>query len=133
MRIVRSCSFPSSLQFICCAKLRELIPDEKNVLREIHLPSGLRVFLENNLGWLLESRCTESNIQVIPFTRKVRLGYCSDDYSATRLQISEMELADRILRRIFDEENARRVPRTSNFLVSRMLPHNPTVVQNLHN
>ncbi|GFY52805.1 SPRY domain-containing SOCS box protein 3 [Trichonephila inaurata madagascariensis] len=37
MRIVRSCSFPSSLQFICCTKLRELIPDEKNVLREIFL------------------------------------------------------------------------------------------------
>ncbi|KAG8176982.1 hypothetical protein JTE90_024801 [Oedothorax gibbosus] len=59
MRIVRSCSFPSSLQFLCCAKLRELIPDEKSVLSTVKMPPGLKVFLENNLGWLLDSRFTE--------------------------------------------------------------------------
>ncbi|GFW39252.1 SPRY domain-containing SOCS box protein 3 [Trichonephila clavipes] len=127
MRIIRSCSFPSSLQFLCCTKLRELIPDEKNVLRVVDLPPGLRVFLENNLGWLLESRYTESNIQVIPFTRKVRLGYCPDDYSVASLQIPEIQLADRIFRHAFNEENARRAPHTSNFFGSRMFSHNPTV------
>lgn len=53
MRIVRSCSFPSSLQFLCCTALRELIHPEKNVLDSINIPAGLKQFLANNLGWLL--------------------------------------------------------------------------------
>lgn len=56
MRIVRSCSFPSSLQFMCCVKLRELIPDEKNVLDEINIPLNLKKFLKNRLSWLLDKR-----------------------------------------------------------------------------
>ncbi|GIX89893.1 SPRY domain-containing SOCS box protein 3 [Caerostris extrusa] len=60
MRILRTCSFSSSLQFLCCSKLRELIPDDKDVLKEISLPPGLKVFLENNLSWLLDSRFSEN-------------------------------------------------------------------------
>lgn len=59
MRIVRSCSFPSSLQFLCCAKLRQIIPDEKSVLKSLDVPPGLRQFLDNNLGWLLDPRFNE--------------------------------------------------------------------------
>lgn len=64
MRIVRSCSFPSSLQFLCCAKLRELIPEEKNVLDVVKVPPGLRNFLRDKLGWLLEKRQLEQNSQI---------------------------------------------------------------------
>ncbi|GFY68458.1 SPRY domain-containing SOCS box protein 3 [Trichonephila inaurata madagascariensis] len=124
MRIVRSCSFPSSLQFICCTKLRELIPDEKNVLRQIHLPPGLRIFLENNLGWLLESRCTESDIQVIPYRSKVSLEICPDDYSITRLHIPELD--GLLIRNVYDDKVCR-APYTSNCLASRMFSQNPTV------
>ncbi|XP_035229315.1 SPRY domain-containing SOCS box protein 3-like [Stegodyphus dumicola] len=56
MRIIRSCSFPSSLQFLCCSRLREMIPEEKSVLDAIKVPPGLRLFLQNNLSWLLDKR-----------------------------------------------------------------------------
>ncbi|GIY43069.1 baculoviral IAP repeat-containing protein 7-A [Caerostris darwini] len=56
MRILSLCSFPSSLQFLCCNKVRELIPDDKDVLREISLLAGLKTFLENHLDWFLKSR-----------------------------------------------------------------------------
>ncbi|GFY70442.1 SPRY domain-containing SOCS box protein 3 [Trichonephila inaurata madagascariensis] len=121
MRIVRSCSFPSSLQFICCTKLRELIPDEKNVLREIHLPPGLRDFLENHLGWLLESRATESNIQVIPSRRNACWEYYPRCYSVKRVQIAELGRIE--LGRIV---NVVRTPFISNSSVVRMFSHNPT-------
>ncbi|CAL1279952.1 unnamed protein product [Larinioides sclopetarius] len=71
MRILRSCSFPSSLQYLCCNKLREIIPDEKDVLKEITLPPGLHAFLENNLGWLLSSRYTETVVhQCMPSPKR---------------------------------------------------------------
>lgn len=53
MRIIRSCSFPSSLQFLCCQRLRSMIPKEKKVLDVVPLPPGLKSFLANNLSWLL--------------------------------------------------------------------------------
>ncbi|GFQ64795.1 SPRY domain-containing SOCS box protein 3 [Trichonephila clavata] len=127
MRIVRSCSFPSSLQFLCCTKLRELIPDEKSVLKEIDLPPGLRVFLENNLDWLLESRYTENNTPEMPFTRIVRLGYCPDERteaSCASLQIPDIGLTNRILMDALHEQ-IREAPHQSNF--SRMFSRYPTV------
>lgn len=54
MRIVRACCFPSSLQFLCAARLREIVPSDKNVLDVIGTPPGLKLFLQNNLGWLLD-------------------------------------------------------------------------------
>lgn len=94
MRIIRSCSFPSSLQFLCCTKLRELIPDEKDVLREIDLPPGLRVFLENNLGWLFESRYTETVVpQCMPSPRRMgHWGFGLDSVSEILLPVPEDEI-----------------------------------------
>ncbi|XP_042903667.1 SPRY domain-containing SOCS box protein 3 isoform X3 [Parasteatoda tepidariorum] len=59
MRLLKSCSFPSCLQFLCCVRLRDLIPDEKCVLNELDIPPGLKLFLEKNLSWLLSPRCVE--------------------------------------------------------------------------
>lgn len=53
MKIVRSCSFPTSLQFMCCQVLRNAVPAERDVSEAVYLPPGLRLFLVNNLDWLL--------------------------------------------------------------------------------
>ena len=53
MRLIKSCSFRTSLQFMCCQVLRKIIPSEQSVLEVIDLPPGMRAFLTNNLSWLL--------------------------------------------------------------------------------
>lgn len=63
MRIIRSCSFPSSLQYLCCAKLREVIPDDKDVLDVVSVPPGLKIFLQDRLGWLLNKRHLEQSFK----------------------------------------------------------------------
>ena len=54
MKVVSSRSFPSSLQFLCCRQLRKLVPPHLSVLDVLKMPPGLRLFLANNLGWLLQ-------------------------------------------------------------------------------
>ena len=53
MKVIKACSFQTSLQFLCCQALRKLIPSDQNVVDAIDLPPGLRAFLDNNLSWLL--------------------------------------------------------------------------------
>lgn len=53
MRIVRSKSFPSSLQFLCCVKLRQLVPSHLHVLESLEFPPGLSAFLKKQLDWVL--------------------------------------------------------------------------------
>ncbi|CAG5117048.1 unnamed protein product [Candidula unifasciata] len=47
-------SFPSSLQFLCCQILRQVIPTHLSVLDALPMPPGLRIFLANNISWLLD-------------------------------------------------------------------------------
>ncbi|KAJ8317952.1 hypothetical protein KUTeg_003043 [Tegillarca granosa] len=54
MKVIRSCSFPTSLQFLCCQTLRKVIPLHLDVLKVVNLPPGLNDFLENNIRWLLQ-------------------------------------------------------------------------------
>ncbi|RUS72422.1 hypothetical protein EGW08_019815 [Elysia chlorotica] len=54
MKVISSCSFASSLQFLCCRQLRKLVPPHLSVLDVLQMPPGLRLFLSNNLGWLLQ-------------------------------------------------------------------------------
>ncbi|KAL3876268.1 hypothetical protein ACJMK2_034135 [Sinanodonta woodiana] len=53
MKVIRSRSFKTSLQFMCCQMLRKVIPKHLDVLAAVQLPPGLREFLENNISWLL--------------------------------------------------------------------------------
>lgn len=53
MKVISSRSFPSSLQFLCCQKLRKFIPSHLSVLDTLSMPPGLRAFLANNMSWLL--------------------------------------------------------------------------------
>lgn len=54
MKVIRSRSFNSSLQYLCCLVLRKAIPPETGVLDALKLPPGLAAFLANNLSWLLD-------------------------------------------------------------------------------
>lgn len=53
MKVIRSCSAPTSLLYLCCARLRQLVPDSIDVLDVLPLPPGLRQLLHNKLGWVL--------------------------------------------------------------------------------
>lgn len=60
MKVIRCRSFKTSLQFMCCQVLRKLVPHHKDVLEALILPPGLRTFLFNNVGWLLQPSPLES-------------------------------------------------------------------------
>lgn len=53
MKVIRSCSAPTSLLYLCCARLRRLVPDCIDTLDVLPLPPGLRQLLHNKLGWVL--------------------------------------------------------------------------------
>ncbi|KAJ8245807.1 hypothetical protein GJAV_G00260520 [Gymnothorax javanicus] len=53
MKVIRSCFAPTSLQYLCCARLRRLFPNSADTLSVLPLPPGLRHLLQNKLGWVL--------------------------------------------------------------------------------
>lgn len=57
MKVIRSCSAPTSLLYLCCARLRQLVPDCIDILDVLPLPPGLRHLLHNKLGWVLSLNC----------------------------------------------------------------------------
>ncbi|XP_007906376.1 SPRY domain-containing SOCS box protein 3 isoform X1 [Callorhinchus milii] len=60
MKVIRSCFSQTSLQYLCCLRLRELMPDHTDTLEVLPLPPGLKRMLRNRLGWVL-SMNHESN------------------------------------------------------------------------
>ena len=54
MKVIKCRSFKTSLQFMCCQILRQVIPRHLDVLKVIDMPPGLREFLDNNIYWLLQ-------------------------------------------------------------------------------
>lgn len=61
MKVIKCRSFKTSLQFMCCQILRQVIPGHLDVLKVIDLPPGLREFLINNIYWLLQPCPLESS------------------------------------------------------------------------
>nr|XP_043906214.1 SPRY domain-containing SOCS box protein 3a isoform X1 [Solea senegalensis]XP_043906215.1 SPRY domain-containing SOCS box protein 3a isoform X1 [Solea senegalensis] len=57
MKVIRSCSAPTSLLYLCCARLRQLLPDCIDTLDVLPLPPGLRHLLHHKLGWVLSLNC----------------------------------------------------------------------------
>ncbi|XP_063077943.1 SPRY domain-containing SOCS box protein 3 isoform X2 [Engraulis encrasicolus] len=53
MKMIRSCSVPTSLQYLCCDRLRQHMPPNVDVLSVLPLPPGLRRLLRSRLGWVL--------------------------------------------------------------------------------
>ncbi|XP_049419604.1 SPRY domain-containing SOCS box protein 3 isoform X1 [Epinephelus fuscoguttatus] len=52
MKVIRACYTPTSLQYICCAQLRQMSPHCPDVLDAVELPPGLRNLLQIQLGWV---------------------------------------------------------------------------------
>ncbi|XP_077172838.1 SPRY domain-containing SOCS box protein 3 isoform X2 [Paroedura picta] len=57
MKVIRSCTSHTSLQYLCCARLRQLLPDDADTLAALPLPPGLKQVLHNKLGWVLNMNC----------------------------------------------------------------------------
>ncbi|KAG5262380.1 hypothetical protein AALO_G00274540 [Alosa alosa] len=53
MKMIRSSSVPTSLQYLCCARLRQVMPPSADTLSVLPLPPGLRKLLQTQLGWVL--------------------------------------------------------------------------------
>ncbi|MEE6497384.1 hypothetical protein FKM82_002732 [Ascaphus truei] len=54
MKVIRSSCCRTSLQYLCCARLRQLLPDCVDSLEVLPLPPGLKQVLGNKLGWVLQ-------------------------------------------------------------------------------
>ncbi|XP_072273918.1 SPRY domain-containing SOCS box protein 3 isoform X2 [Pyxicephalus adspersus] len=54
MKVIRSCCCRTSLQYLCCARIRQLLPDNVDSLEALPLPPGLKQVLSNKLGWVLQ-------------------------------------------------------------------------------
>ncbi|XP_078147022.1 SPRY domain-containing SOCS box protein 3 [Centroberyx gerrardi] len=52
MKVIRACYTPTSLQYLCCARLRQALPRCPDVLDVLELPPGLRTLLHTQLGWV---------------------------------------------------------------------------------
>ncbi|XP_070847540.1 SPRY domain-containing SOCS box protein 3 [Chaetodon trifascialis] len=65
MKVIRACYTPTSLQYLCCAQLRQMLPCCPDILNEVGLPPGLRTLLHTQLGWLfsLSSSSPEASEQ----------------------------------------------------------------------
>ncbi|XP_030067289.1 SPRY domain-containing SOCS box protein 3 isoform X2 [Microcaecilia unicolor] len=57
MKVIRSCSSHTSLQYLCCVRLRQLLPNYMDTLEVLPLPPGLKQVLSNKLGWVLNMNC----------------------------------------------------------------------------
>ncbi|XP_075420610.1 SPRY domain-containing SOCS box protein 3 isoform X1 [Tenrec ecaudatus] len=58
MKLIRSCASTTSLQFLCCYRLRQLWPDSGDTLEGLPLPPGLKQVLRHQLGWVLSMSCS---------------------------------------------------------------------------
>uniref|UniRef100_A0A8B9HB03 SPRY domain-containing SOCS box protein 3 n=1 Tax=Astyanax mexicanus TaxID=7994 RepID=A0A8B9HB03_ASTMX len=56
MKVIRSVSAPTSLQYLCCTHLRRYLPDAPDVLSALPLPPGLKLQLSQQLAWVLQLR-----------------------------------------------------------------------------
>ncbi|XP_028332305.1 SPRY domain-containing SOCS box protein 3 [Gouania willdenowi] len=52
MKIIRACHTRTSLQYLCCTRLRQMLPICPDVLNTLQLPPGLRLLLQIQLGWV---------------------------------------------------------------------------------
>lgn len=58
MKVIRACASATSLQYLCCSRLRQLRPDSGDTLEGLPLPPGLKQVLRDKLGWVLSMNCS---------------------------------------------------------------------------
>jgi len=85
MKLVKACSYTTSLQFLCCCVLRQIIPPHLDVTAALSLPPGLHDFLVNNLDWLLRpSELSDLSTMIPSSSTKRRL----EDHPSTSSSLS---------------------------------------------
>uniref|UniRef100_A0A3B5KR61 SPRY domain-containing SOCS box protein 3 n=1 Tax=Xiphophorus couchianus TaxID=32473 RepID=A0A3B5KR61_9TELE len=52
MKVMCACYAPTSLQYLCCARLRQMLPSCPDVVDALQLPPGLRTVLQSQLDWV---------------------------------------------------------------------------------
>ncbi|XP_053269198.1 SPRY domain-containing SOCS box protein 3 isoform X1 [Pleuronectes platessa] len=52
MKLIRASHTPTSLQYLCCARLHQMLPCCPDILSALELPPGLRTLLQVQLGWV---------------------------------------------------------------------------------
>ncbi|XP_043957540.1 SPRY domain-containing SOCS box protein 3 [Gambusia affinis] len=52
MKVVCACYAPTSLQYLCCSRLRQMLPSCPDVVDALQLPPGLRTVLQSRLDWV---------------------------------------------------------------------------------
>ncbi|XP_026206888.1 SPRY domain-containing SOCS box protein 3 [Anabas testudineus] len=52
MKVIRACYTPTSLQYLCCFRLRQMLPCCSDIPNALELPPGLRTLLHAQLGWV---------------------------------------------------------------------------------
>lgn len=52
MKVIRACYTPTSLQYLCCTRVRQIFPCCPDILDVLQLPPGLRLLLQQQLGWV---------------------------------------------------------------------------------
>uniref|UniRef100_A0A673G1E2 SPRY domain-containing SOCS box protein 3 n=1 Tax=Sinocyclocheilus rhinocerous TaxID=307959 RepID=A0A673G1E2_9TELE len=61
MKLIRSHSAPTTLQYLCCMQLRKMLPNCADALHVLPLPPGLRPLLSKQLGWVLTLGCADAS------------------------------------------------------------------------
>ncbi|XP_076008266.1 SPRY domain-containing SOCS box protein 3 [Genypterus blacodes] len=52
MKVIRACYTPTSLQYLCCNRLRRIMPACPDLLGTLDLPPGLRSLLHTHVDWV---------------------------------------------------------------------------------
>ncbi|XP_061611049.1 SPRY domain-containing SOCS box protein 3 isoform X2 [Phyllopteryx taeniolatus] len=66
MKVIRACYTPTSLQYLCCTRLRKILPARPDVLTALELPPGLLALLHRRLGWLFSVTEAEGDADAGP-------------------------------------------------------------------
>lgn len=61
MKVIRACYTPTTLQYLCCVRLRQMMPCYSDVLKELDVPPGLRTLLHVQLGWVFTLSSSSSH------------------------------------------------------------------------
>ncbi|XP_037134428.1 SPRY domain-containing SOCS box protein 3 [Syngnathus acus] len=65
MKVIRACYTPTSLQYLCCTRLRQILPACPDVLSALELPPGLLALLRRRLGWVFSVMQDEGSGPVV--------------------------------------------------------------------
>lgn len=66
MKVIRACYTPTTLQYLCCARLRQTFSDCPDTLKALDLPPGLRTRLQMQLGWVFTLNRSSNSCPEVP-------------------------------------------------------------------